>query len=337
MVHGRNFTGSDLSPEQHESELNYSCPITGKEGELANVAKITAFVVIMAVSLIGNLLIIIITRRTRRMRKVAFTFIVNMAIADLCTTVINMPESLVVEIKNTDEWMSGDVGQILCKLLPFCQQVCSCCSILSLLAIAFDRFFAICFPLKKVMARKLSRVIMACTWIIPCLSSAPMLVANKVMEIEGLLYCVEEWPVPFDSLKASRNYTIILFLLFYIVPLIIISVLYSCAISKILKRKVVGNHSSKTQRLYSKSRRKALKMFVTIVVCFALCWLPDHIIYFLVSYNDEFNNCGVPQNIHFISLFFAYATSALNPCIYIILNQDYRDGAKRLMTACRRL
>ncbi|KAL9985140.1 hypothetical protein ACROYT_G007509 [Oculina patagonica] len=71
-----------------------------------------------------------------------------------------MPESLVVEIKNTDEWMSGDVGQILCKLLPFCQQV---------------------------MARKLSRVIMACTWIIPCLSSAPMLVANKVMEIEGLL------------------------------------------------------------------------------------------------------------------------------------------------------
>lgn len=335
MVHGSNLTGSALSLKQHS--LNYSCPILGKQSELANVAKITAFVVIMAVSLIGNLLIILITRRTRRMRKVAFTFIVNMAIADLCTTVINIPESLVVEIKDTDEWMSGDVGQILCKLLPFCQHVCSCCSILSLLAIAFDRLFAICFPLKKAITRKLSRVIIASTWMIPCISSAPMLVANNLMEIEGLLYCVEEWPAPFDSLKASRSYTIILFLMFYIVPLIIISVLYSCAISKILKRKVLGNRSSKTRRLYSKSRRKALKMFVTIVVCFALCWLPDHVIYFLVTYNEEFYNCGVPQNIDFISIFFAYAVGALNPCIYIILNQDYRDGAKRLVTTCWRL
>ena len=103
---------------------------------------------------------------------------------------------------------------------------------------------------------------------------------------------------------------------------------------KILNRKVLGNHSAKTQRLYSRSRRKAMKMFVTIVVCFALCWLPDHVSYFLITYNDEFYNCGLPRNIDFISLFFAYAISALNPCIYIILNQHYRNGAKRLLTTC---
>ena len=337
MEHSSNLTGSALPPKEQENGLNYSCPLLGKKSELANVAKITAFVVIIAVSLIGNLFIIIITRQTGRMRKVAFTFIVNMAIADLCTTVINMPESLLVEINDTDEWMSGDIGKLLCKLLPFCQHVCSCCSILSLLAIAFDRFLAICFPLKKSITRKLSRVIIASTWVIPCISSAPMLVANNVVEIEGFLYCEEQWPATFDSLKASRSYTIVLFLLFYVVPLIMISVLYSCAVYKILKRKVLGNRSSKTQRLYSKSRRKALKMFITIVVCSALCWLPDHVIYFLVTYKSDFYNCGVPPNIDFISLFSVHAISALNPCIYMIFNQDYRDGAKRLLTTCWRL
>lgn len=333
MKYSSNLT---YSAEQHENKMNYSCPLSEKESDLENVAKIAAFVVIIAVSLTGNLLIIIATRRNRRLRKIAFSFVVNMAIADLCTTVINMPESLLVEISDTDEWMSGDIGITLCKLLPFCQEVCSCCSILSLLAIASDRFLAICFPLTKRITRKRSRVIIASTWIIPCISSAPMLLANNVVEIDGLLFCVEEWPAPFDSMTSSRSYTIILFVLFYLAPLIIITLLYSCAFYKILKRKVVGNHSSKTRRVHSKSRRKALKMFVTVVVCFALCWLPDHVVYFLATYNVEFYNCGVPPNIDFITLLFAYAISALNPCIYIIFNQDYRDGAKRLLSTCWR-
>ena len=190
--------------------------------------------------------LIIVTRRTARMRKIAFNFIVNMAIADLCTTIINMPESLFVEIKDSDEWISGDIGIILCKLLPFCQQVCSFCSILSLLTIAFDNFFAICLPLKKPMTRKLSRIIITITWLIPCITSVPMFLANNVLGSEGILLCLEEWPVPIDSMMASRTYTIILFILFYMVPLISISVLYSCVFYEILNRKVVGNHSAKT-------------------------------------------------------------------------------------------
>ena len=185
--HGSNFTNGAL---EHENEFeNYTCPLHEKEEKLARVAKITAFIVIIAVSLIGNLLIIVVTRRTAQMRKVAFNFIVNMAIADLCTTVINMPESLFVEIKNTDEWISGDMGTILCKLLPFCQQVCSSCSILSLLTIAFDSFLAICLPLKNPMTQKRSRIIITSTWLIPCIASVPMFLANNVVESEGILLC----------------------------------------------------------------------------------------------------------------------------------------------------
>ena len=322
--------------EQDEYEMYDSCPPIERKTATENVARITAYVVVMATSLIGNILIIAVTRRTRSMRKIAFNFVVNMAIADLCTTIINMPESLAVEIRDMDEWLPGDVGIVLCKLLPFCQEVCAFCSVLSLLAIALDRFFAICMPLKRIMTRRLSVIIILTTWLIPCISSAPMLVANIVVEIEGLFYCVEEWPAPFDPDKASTDYTIILFVLFYMLPLVIISTLYSCVVYKIWRRKAPGNRSSLTNRLYSRSRRKALKMFIAIVVCFTLCWLPYHITFFLVAYNETFYNCGIPGDIYFISLFFSHAISALNPCIYVAFNKDYRTGIKRLLACCAR-
>lgn len=324
-------------PEEADNQFTddiYSCPPIKETTALERTGKITALVVIIATSLVGNILTIYVTQRNRNMRKIAFTFVVNMAIADLLTTLINMPETLVVEIRNTDEWFAGHVGVVLCKLLPFCQEVCAFCAILSLLAIALDRFFAICFPLKRIMTQRISKVILLFSWLIPVFASAPMIVANNVIQDEGMSYCVEEWPAPFDPDKSSNDYTIILFVLFYLFPLVVISILYICVIYKIWRRRAPGNHSSRTNQVYSRSRRKALKMFIAIVVCFALCWLPYHVTFFLMYYNEEFYNCGTPRDVYFISKYFPHAISALNPCIYIIFNRDYRNGAKRMLYSC---
>ena len=334
---GRNLT-NDTFPEEGEDRLYtddlYDCPPIEEKSAVQDVAKITAISVVMVISFVGNILIICVTRRTRCLRKIAYSFVVNMAIADLLTTIINMPESLTVEIRNTNQWLPGDVGVVLCKLLPFCQQVCAFCSILSLLAIALDRYFAICLPLKRIMSERLSKVIIVFTWLIPIISSAPMFVANNVVEDEGAIFCVEEWPDPFDSDKAPTDYTIILFVLFYLLPLIVISSLYSCAVFRIWRRKAPGNRSKMTNQVFSRSRQKALKMFITTVVCFALCWLPYHVAFFLMSYNKTFTKCGLPVDIYFISPFFTHAISAFNPCIYMIFNKDYRTGSKRLLASC---
>ena len=330
---------NDTFLDEDEYYMNDICPMSKRKTQLEYVAKITMYVSIIVTSLIGNILIISVTRRTRSMQKVAFHFVVNMAIADLLTTLINIPDSLSVEIRDSSEWMTtGDFGIVLCKLLPFCQEVCAFCSILSLLAIALDRFFAICLPLKRIMTKRLSKVIIVSTWLIPCISSSPMFVANIVVEDQGQLFCVEEWPAPLDTFKASRDYTIILFVLFYILPLIIISTLYSCVVYKIWRRRAPGNRSMSTTctRLYTRSRKKALKMFITIVFCFAICWLPYHVTFFLMSYDEDYYNCGIPKDAYFVSRLFSHAISALNPCIYMIFNKDYRAGVKRLLASYAR-
>ena len=237
-----NITSNETFSEEDEYVGYEDCPPL--EPPSPHAAKIAAYVVIIVISLVGNISIISVTRRTWSIRrKVAFYFVVNMAIADLLTTVINTPESMAVEIRDSDEWMPSDVGIVLCKLAPFCQEVCAFCSVLNLLAIALDRFFATCFPLKRIMTRRFSKIIILSTWRIPCTSNVPMIVASNVVKNEEQLYCDERWPAPFDTYKASQDYTIILFVLFYMLPLVTVPTLYSCVIYKIWRRKTPGNPS----------------------------------------------------------------------------------------------
>ena len=331
-----NMSSNLTNGEKENDYLLDSCRPAMKVTPLENVTKIKALFVIIIASFVGNILVITLSRRNRNLRTIAYNFVINMVIADLMTTVINMPESIIVEIRNTDQWFPGKMGIVMCKFWPFLQQVCAFCSVLSLLAISLDRYFAICLPFRRIMSKKLSRVIILLTWLLPVESSAPMFLANNVVEISGELLCLETWPSPFDPIKAPTDYTIILFALFYVLPLTVISFLYSLVIFKIWRRRVPGNRSTVTTEAYSRSRRKAIKVFISIVVCFALCWLPYHVTFFLSSYNKIYFYCSLPRDITFIAVFFSHAISALNPCIYLILNKEYRTASKRLFYSCFR-
>ena len=151
------------------------------------------------------------------------------------------------------------------------------------------------------MSQKLSRVLLLLTWLLPVVSSAPVFVANNVVEISGELLCLEVWPSPFDPVKTHTDYTIILFVLFYVFPLTVISFLYSFVIFKIWRRRFPGNRSTVRTEAYSRSRWKALKVFISVVVCFTLCWLPYHVTFFLSSYNEIYFNCDLSPLLPYFS------------------------------------
>ena len=56
------FTNVTFREEEHDDddEQNYGCPLLEKESTLENVSKITAIAVIIALSLTGNVLVIVI-------------------------------------------------------------------------------------------------------------------------------------------------------------------------------------------------------------------------------------------------------------------------------------
>lgn len=106
----------------------------------AEIAKAAAYLLIFVISTVGNLLIIIIVLKDRRLRSVAINqFIVSMAIADLLTSLFNMTVEIWIHIKKAAGqqilWFEGAGGVVLCKGIVFVQGLSIACSVLTLIAI----------------------------------------------------------------------------------------------------------------------------------------------------------------------------------------------------------
>ena len=82
------------------------------------------------------------------------------------------------------QWfISGPLGQALCKLVSFLTDVSSFVSIQSLILIAVDRFGAVVFPLRSpLISSKLCPFFILTTWIFALAVYSPYLVAFKLVE-----------------------------------------------------------------------------------------------------------------------------------------------------------
>lgn len=80
------------------------------------VMKIVIYVVIMITAIIGNVLIILVVARDKRMRTTTNYFIVNLAVADLLVTAFCTWVHLVDNL--TEGWV---LGTFFCKMNTFAQ------------------------------------------------------------------------------------------------------------------------------------------------------------------------------------------------------------------------
>ena len=298
----------------------------------SQIARAGVYVAAMLVSLLANSLLICVVRRNRRMRTVTHQLIVNMAVADLLITVLHMPYMLQVQLTGSHRLhLSGTLATVVCKVAGFSQDLSIACSVLSLVAIALDRFFAILYPLKKVAAFSTAGPLVAAVWLVSLAVCAPLLYANKTDRSDGELYCVEDWAPAFDDVTASRDYTVAVFVLLYACPVLLLCTLYTSIVVRVWRRAVLPR-ASKHRR---STRKKVLKLLMAIVCVFVICWLPYHVLFFMENFAAAYSDCPVPQTAQFAFRFFGHVNSAINPCLYFAFLRDYRRGLVAIL-CCQR-
>ena len=318
-----NFTERDPCPFE---------PYTSTE----KVFQCIAYFIIMFGSFVGNVLVICVVILNRQMRTVTNYLIVNMAVADLLITIVSMPVTAKVLVTGRSiNWSNGVVYDILCKIIPFSQTLSIASSVLSLTVIAVDRFLAVMYPLKRCMTFQKTYVAMALVWLVGIAVNSPTLYAQKIvfLEYSQSWTCTEKWEPAFTE-GAYKGFTIVLFVIFYLVPLLTMSILYSFVIYKLWVRKVPGNQTAENQQRSNKSRKKVLKMLLAVMILFALCWLPVYITQFISFYGEVDFPCGPPSTLAFMGYFLGHANSAINPAIYVIFNSDFRKGFRDVLL-CR--
>ena len=305
-----------------------------KDSTAGKAARITAYCVLMITSLVGNSVVITVVWREARMRKTINFFIVNMCVADLLIT-LYMPRVVSISYAGFEWQISGLPGLIFCKLSVFMHQTAITASIFTVVAISCDRFFAVVFPLRIFITKKVCRIIIAVIWISSVSIPLPMLYALELVKVHGEIGKLGCFLSLDDAFKkgAEKFYYKFTLISLFAVPLSVIVILYSAILVTLKLRKFPGEETSgnaqREQRRGAVIQKKVLRLVLIVVAAFILCWLLYFIRFILYSYKIQ-----VSCEVLFWRLFLAHFNSALNPCLYFVLNENFREGFKNILRQC---
>lgn len=320
------------------SNVTFGCPVPHSTPFTAT-CQLLAYSAIFIIAIFGNSILIGAIVNYPRTQTVMNYYIINMATADLLTTAFDMAVQIwhygLLIASKPFEWFAGSMGVFMCKFVVFIQGTAIACTVFTLASIAVNRFLAVMFPLRHSRRNSTTFVVLLLIWISSFAVASPMLYAMRVQEVQGVHFCLENWEPLFDNGSSPKEYTLALFGILYVFPLLVIGVLYSIIAFKVWVRTVPGNTTAPNQLHEIETRKKILKICITVVLVFALCWLPFYIyllIYFVAAKHGE---CGPPEYVAFLGLFFGHANSSINPFIYIIYNSDYQKGMKKVLKRCR--
>ena len=176
------------------------------------------YCLIIILSLVANSLIVIIVSKTPNLKKTINYFIANMASSDLLFPVFSIPFKLSLLHANSF-LIGGQLGQALCKLLPFFGNVSFVVSIQNLILIAVDRFGAVVFPLRSPLIRsKLCPFLILATWMFAIVFISPDFLAFELAEYPEGVRCVRRWKKVFGESLSFASLLLAYNILFAYIP-----------------------------------------------------------------------------------------------------------------------
>lgn len=184
--------------------------------------RILLYAIIFVCAVVGNSLVILTLVQRRRMRTVTNVFLLNLAVSDLLLGVFCMPTTLVGSILR-----NFVLGAAMCKIIPYLQAVSVSVSAWTLVSISLERFFAIVRPLesRRWQTRSHAYRVILLVWLCSMVTMLPIAVLSELVPLrDERQKCREVWP----SVTSERVFNVYLDVTLFLLPLIIMSFVYSC-------------------------------------------------------------------------------------------------------------
>ena len=207
-------------------------------------------------------------------------------------------------------------------------------SVLTLVVIALDRFFAVVYPFKRARVIRKIWIVSTVIWVLSGLSMSPYLYYYKSLLLQdGYHHCFVSWEPLAESWEASRIYFAFIFIALYLIPLFIIAIFYGIVSFKLWIRRIPGNPSAANLRHAELSKRRTIKMLIIIVIVFSLCWLPAHLMHFFIFFDEE-TYYKIPSLWQLIAFGVSQGNSSINPYLYMALNRNFRRAYVDVLRSC---
>ena len=81
------------------------------------------------------------------------------------------------------------------------------------------------------------------------------------------------------------------------------------------------------------NKQRVIKMLVAIVIVFALCWLPVHVLQLIQTFIPYYKRCpgAIPNWAPYFAYFMYYGNGAINPVLYFVFNPTFRKGLQYML------
>ena len=277
------------------------------------------YAITMLVAFTGNGFLIYIVWKKPEVRSLTSFMFVNMAIADLLVTLIVMPWSISM-IYTDGLWMiPGVFGKVMCKGIVYTAYVTITASVLCLTFMAIDRYYAIVHPLRRHLWFRKPKLTVPFIWIGSLVSMSIFPAVQNVEDHNDSSYCMLSVYNLGDSDRALRGIYLLLFFVNYLIPLGVISFLYTITAWNLWFHVAPGVKYLKGNRAQREtSKRRVVRMLIIVTCAFALCWLPPQVVHIMkVISASKFE---LQPIVDFVCFWFGHANSAVNPWLYIFLS-----------------
>ncbi|XP_026541286.1 chemokine-like receptor 1 [Notechis scutatus] len=294
-------------------------PVRETYGKKTSIEPLTIVQVVTALiysitcllGLLGNSLVIAIIFKMKK--TVTTIWFLNLAAADFLFNVF-----LPLNIAYTAMGFHWVFGRDMCKVNNLLLNLNMYTSVFLLTIISFHRCILVVFPVQsqKHGTPTIAWVVCIVIWVFGFLMSSPSIVFRDTTTFRGRILCFYNF-----SLSSSRNdtglgtqnhkmVTTFRFLMGFILPMIIITVCYITIIFRLKRNRLTKS-------------KKPLRIIVTIITTFFLCWCPYHTLHLL-----ETDHRSVPETVFEIGLplvtAIAASNSCMNPILYVFMGQDFK-------------
>ncbi|KAL4220664.1 Orexin receptor type 2 [Mactra antiquata] len=328
-----------MSPEDYIEYLkSHIYPTTGEW------VLIFLYICTFFVGLIGNSLVCFSIIRNKNMRTITNIFIMNLSVADLAVILICLPLSLVFDVTST--WFFGTVG---CCIYSFLSTFSINVSVLTLSAISVERWYAICHPLRFHSSIGRAKMIIGFIWIASVCAALPITVTSSSIRYKSYtVYFASCYPSML-SRQGLLIYQLCFILGLYVLPLALMAFAYIQIAIVLWKNQIPrqnlqrsrqpmlnSDHNQSENDGPIESRKKAARMLIAVVVVFAICYLPNHLLN-LLFFTGIATEESMRQTI-IISAMIAHwlvaFNSCINPIIYNFMSGKFRREFKNAIMVC---
>ncbi|KAG7213585.1 hypothetical protein KM043_002839 [Ampulex compressa] len=320
---------------------------TQRRDSLYIVLPITViYAVIFFTGVVGNVSTCVVIARNKSMHTATNYYLFSLAVSDLLLLISGLPP----EMYYIWSHFPYIFGEAFCIIQSFAAETSANATVLTITAFTVERYVAICHPFISHTMSKLSRAVkfVVVIWLLALCLAVPQAiqfgvvyeVAENGTEILDTARCSVKWTLIEHAFEIST-------MLFFVVPMTIITVLYVLIAIKLRRSRLLTvtvkrnhlagclNHAD-SGRNKSAAQRNVVRMLVAVVVAFFICWAPFHAQRLLAVYAQGTKPKEALVTVYtvltYVSGIFYYLSTTVNPLLYNIMSNKFREAFKSMLS-----